>query len=449
MKKYLTSAAAIAIAVGCASMARAADDVTVNGITFYGVIDVGASYQTHGAPPAPTGSVGVPYLIQSYGNKSTWAAEQSGMAQSRIGIKGAEDMGNGWTGLFKLETGINPTSGNITDGLKTIAQNNGVALASRSTVADSSQAGQAFTRAAYVGVSNDKWGTLTAGRQNTLQQDAIAVYDPLYTSYAFSLIGFSGTVAGSGSTEDARWDNSFKYLGAYGPARLALMYQPGGSITRNDTGFGADVGFDYAGLSADAVYTHKKDEVSAGVLSTAQVASAALLGLNSQNSFSATVSDNDSYSIMARYNWKPFSFYVGYDYIKYMNPKSPLAVGFIDIGGYTAAAVNDTAYTNNKILQYVWVGARFNVTDKLEVDGAWYHIDQNSYATGANAGCNSTKASSCSGEENVASLLADYHFTKRFDVYGGVMYSQVINGMANGFLHNQNIAPTAGMRYSF
>jgi hypothetical protein len=38
---------------------------------------------------------------------------------------------------------------------------------------------------------------------------------------------------------------------------------------------------------------------------------------------------------------------------------------------------------------------------------------------------------------------------KRLDVYGGVMYSQVNGGLASGYLHANNIAPTIGLRLQF
>jgi predicted porin len=467
LKKYLSSVAAIAIAAGCAGAALADDTATINGITFYGVVDVGTTYETHGARPEGTGSVGTEYLVQSYGNKAMFTASQSGLSQSRWGIKGAESLGDGWTGIFKVEGGINPLGGQITDGIRSVVNNNGVPLAQRSTVADSSQAGELFGRAAYAGVTHDKFGTLTFGRQTTLENDAVGTYDPMGASYAFALIGFSGATAGAGNTQDARWDNSVKYLGAYGPARLGLMYQFGGTLGRNDTGLGVDVGFDYAGLSFDGVYTHKKDEVAAGVLSTAQMADASLLGFNPQNTFAATVDDSTAYGLNAKYTWEKLKFYAGFEYIKFADPSSPLPEGFLDIGNYigffgtpTTLALGNTAayaaqngptsvFANNKITHTYWTGVKYAATPKLELTAAYYRLEQNSYASGANTGCTDTRAGNCSGQENVFSAVADYHFTKKFDVYAGAMFSQVINGLASGFLHNNNLDPTVGMRYSW
>ena len=454
MKKYLSSVAAIAIAAGCAGAALADDTVTMNGITFYGIVDAGVTYETHGTTPQGTGSVGTPYVVQAYGNKAGFTTSQSGLSQSRWGIKGAEDLGAGWTGIFKMEGGFNPLGGQITDGIRTIVNNNGVVNAQRSTGADSAQAGQLFGRAAYVGVSNDKFGTITIGRNTTLENDVVGTYDPMGGSYAFSLIGFSGTTAGAGTTEATRWDNSVKYLGAYGPARLGLMYQFGGTVTRNDTAYGADVGADFGPFSIDATYTHKKDEVAAGSLSAAQMLTVAALGYNPQNSFSATVSDNTAYGVAAKYTFDKFKFYAGYEYIKFQNPSSPLGAGFIDIGNYIGAIVNvqtgpTATFANNKILNIAWGGVKYAVTPKLDVTGAAYYYDQNSYATGANTGCNDTRAGNCQGDEYLFSAMADYHFTKKLDAYAGVMYSQVVNGLANGFIHNNQIDPTVGVRYSW
>ena len=43
----------------------------------------------------------------------------------------------------------------------------------------------------------------------------------------------------------------------------------------------------------------------------------------------------------------------------------------------------------------------------------------------------------------------DYHFTKRFDVYGGVSYSVFSGGLASGFLNPSDLSPTVGARFVF
>ena len=69
------------------------------------------------------------------------------------------------------------------------------------------------------------FGTLTFGRQRALGTDAMLLYDPAGGSYAFSYIGYNGTMAGGGDTEDSRWDDALKYRLTYGPVHFGAMYK--------------------------------------------------------------------------------------------------------------------------------------------------------------------------------------------------------------------------------
>jgi predicted porin len=70
-------------------------------------------------------------------------------------------------------------------------------------------------------------------------------------------------------------------------------------------------------------------------------------------------------------------------------------------------------------------------------------------ASNAANGCADASAGTCAGELHDASLVADYHFTKRFDSYAGVNYSLVQNGLASGFLFTNVWAPMIGIRFNF
>ncbi len=122
-------------------------------------------------------------------------------------------------------------------------------------------------------MTNPFYGTLTIGRQQSLELDAIASYDPMALSYAFSLLGFSGGAgAGIGDTETARWDNSIKYVFTYGPFHAAGMYADGAddaSIQKN--AYGADAGVNYKGFSIDAVYEKENGAVGMASLGTSGV----------------------------------------------------------------------------------------------------------------------------------------------------------------------------------
>jgi predicted porin len=460
----LLAAGSAAQAQTATSTASSADEsLTWHGITLYGIIDVDFQYENHGAPFSNYFISGGSDIVQKNSNNAVQGITSNGMSQSRIGLQGKEPLNFfDWSGVFKVETYFNPASGQITDALKSVAQNNGRALNAQSTNIDSSIAGQPFEQA-FVGISSPTWGTFTFGRQNSTLADLIAKYDPQQTSYAFSLLGLSGTPAGGGDTQDRRLDGSIKYAGTFmNMIHVGAQYKTQSSsgasyaIAGNGEAFSGvevSVGADYAGASVDAFYTKMRDAVSINTLSAAQLLTLPALGLSPSTSVSGTISDNASYGVMALYAIPvvPVTAFGGYQHITYMRPSIPLAVGFDDIGGYTLGAVSNTTYNAaDKILQVYWAGARYSPTPQLTVALAYYGEKQNAFvASGANVNCSSTISGSCSGNLHVASVSADYHFTKRFDSYAGVMWSNVSHGLANGYINTSMIDPTIGLRFSF
>ena len=127
-------------------------------------------------------------------------------------MKVEEPLGGDWKAIARLDTGVDPLHGTLSDGCSSFLQNAGVAYNQQTSNADSGRCGQAFNGQLWGGISNKQYGTLTIGRTNSFQLDGIATYDPMALSYALSLLGYSGTNGGSGSTEAARWDNLPKYV---------------------------------------------------------------------------------------------------------------------------------------------------------------------------------------------------------------------------------------------
>src|SRR5262249_52813600 len=86
--------------------------VTYKGITLYGIVDVGLQYETHGAAFSDYYMASSADLIQKNGNHSATGVTSSNLSQSRIGLMGIEPLGVGdLTGIFRLETYFNPSSG--------------------------------------------------------------------------------------------------------------------------------------------------------------------------------------------------------------------------------------------------------------------------------------------------------------------------------------------------
>lgn len=422
--------------------------ITWHGITLFGTLDAGVAWQSHGAPFNGAYPQGLEYAISKNSNHAGFAVAPGGMGYSGIGLKGEQEIAPGFVGVFAVNTNFDPASGQLSNGPASLIQNNGVAAANQSSNGDSARAGQAFNDYAYLGVSSREWGTLTFGRQRTLTTDNRLVYDPIPGSLAFSLLGYTGSLS-SGDTENSRFDNSLKYRLEYGPARFGAIYKfggPGSGSPTNGATYQLSAGFDYAAFSFDAVYSHVSDAVTLAALA-APVAPAAI------NTLSGTVSDNSAVLLSAKYTWNQFKFYGGYEYIDYKDPKDQLAVGYFD-NGYTLSSVNNTAYQyHDKILQLFWTGVKYAYDDHLVLSGGYYHELQNSYGKiHCNTAYNTkliTNASTCSGTEDAIGTVAEYHFNKRLEVYGGMMFSNVANGMANGFLYRSSVDPTVGLRYAF
>jgi len=429
--------------------APASSAITWHGITLYGIVDIGLQYDTHAAPFSDYFMAGSSDIVQKNSRQAISGVTSNNLSQSRVGLNGNEPLNFGdWSGVFKLETFFNPSSGQLSDALKSLTQNNGRALNQQNTNLDSSVGGQIFQQS-FAGLSSPTYGTITFGRQNTVLADGIGKYDPNAASQAFSLIGLSGTAAGGGDTQDRRMDSSLKYGLKVQNFRLGAQYKFSDAANSGNSAVEVSLGGDYAGFSGDAYYVKVKSAIALGALSAAQVATLPTLGLSPSNSLTGTISDNTTFGLMGMYTFAPFKFFVGYENIKFENPETPLNVGF-DVAAYKLAVVNNAAYNHEKILQVYWAGVKYSVLPQLDLTLAYYGYHQSAYGTGANAGCKTNASGTCSGELVDFSLDAVYKLSKRFDAYAGFMYSGVQDGLANGYIYSKNnINPTIGVRFSF
>jgi predicted porin len=414
--------------------------LTWHGITFYGSVDVGAGYISHGAPLDATYGTGLPFTLQKFSNKPIFSDFNNGLSMSKIGLAIQEPITKDLSFVGKFETTFQPLSLRLTNGPASLIANNGKPLAGYVEAGDSSRAGMVASQA-YLGLSSKKLGTLTFGRQYSLIMQDMYAYDPMGRSKAFSPIGYSGLAAGGGDTEDAREGDSIKYAVGYGPAHLAVMHQfhSAGDIPGDETEFG--VGADLKnGLSFDATWSHITDAVDDASLTYAQ-------NLLYPGTLAATVSDNTTWTLMGKYTRGHFRIYGGYEHIEYSNPSNPVADNTMSLGGYTLSYVDNTAYTTPRSLQIAWTGLKWYVTPRLQLTGAYYIYWENSNA--ANGGCSNASSPSCSGSMQEVSLMGDYQLSRRWDVYAGIQSSWVMNGYASGYLQTSEFSPLAGIRFNF
>lgn len=110
------------LAAACLSMFPLAS-FAQSSVTLYGIISVGIGYTSN------------------QGGKSLVSLVNGPTYPARFGLKGREDLGGGYAAIFTLENGFSITNGSLAQG------------------------GKLFGRQSFVGLTNAKYGTLTAGRQ--------------------------------------------------------------------------------------------------------------------------------------------------------------------------------------------------------------------------------------------------------------------------------------------
>jgi predicted porin len=322
-------------------------------------------------------------------------------------------------------------------------------------------------------------------------------YDPAGGSYGFSYIGYNGTMAGGGDTDDSRWDDALKYRLTYGPVHFGAMYKfangSGGCFSgmqgwtaadctperAHNNAYGFDIGAEHGKFAFDIVGQHYNQAISvlnplqgpqsqapgAQLQSTTDSINTNYIdgGINPVNlidpngTLYGIVTDNDAIMGAAKYAWNPFKFFVGYEFIWQNNPHEPLGVGASDQGEYILSGVEDNNLDSEKKVQIWWTGAKYTYRTNTDVTVSFYQQRQNTFRVPATCGGSAGFRSSCAGTLDELSLYADHHFTKRFDGYVGAAYSVVTGGLAIAiphgpgvpFLHPTNVAPTIGVRFAF
>jgi hypothetical protein len=479
------------------------------GVTFYGTVDMGGTYQTHGTPFDPNFPTGASYLLGAGGGSANgrtagFGLGPNGMSQSNVGVKIIEPIApGGWSFISVNELAFDPYSGLLSNAPQAMQNGIGQTQTQAALPYDSSRWGW-LAATNVVGLSQPVFGTVTFGRQNDLNNDSLSSFDPFGAAYAFSLIGYSGKMAGGGGTEEARWTTAIKYRVNVGDFHFAVEGQPlsNGYATYNPNNgaVAGEVGWDIKNfgpgvLSLNAIGMYVKDAVNIGPAGWGANALGWGTGVGAAY-LKATLSDNTSFVAEAKYSFGswgssapvvskapppapsgiPLTLYAGYEWIQLANPSDPQSSfrddGFLftDPSGGTlhgavaspiGTSINNNAFNalcgsgtvggcTSEIFQYAWAGAKYGITRNLDLIAADYIEWQNTFALNAGAACTNAMAHSfCAGTMNVASVAIDWRFLPKWDWYTGVMYSIAAGGIANGDLYNNNVAVTSGVRFRF
>jgi len=151
------------------------------------------------------------------------------ITNSRWGLRGQEDLGNGLKALFNLESGFEPHTGSLSD-----------------------SGGRMFNRYAWVGLADDHLGTFMLGRNGAEAFNFFGNFDPLTVGgYAANSWPFFMTVG--------RRDNMASYAGQFGGLKIGVGY--GFKSTYNNNAFdyrGARASYETGALAFGATWQENR-----------------------------------------------------------------------------------------------------------------------------------------------------------------------------------------------
>ncbi len=430
--------AGFAILLAQAGVAHA--DIQVLGndkgsIDVYGIADAAVGEQTHSLSidsqfPGSVVPVGA-YKIATTPSSVT-GLFNGGISPSRFGVKGDMNIGNGMKAFFTFESGVNVTTGRLSNAAGCLADNSGPGGAT-TDCANSSINGQLFSRQAFVGLSDEQYGSLALGRNYAPFFDIASVYDPVQNAQLFSPLGFSGTYGGGGGvSEDTRVDGSLKYSNKIDSFNFGALYKFGGVASEYtaSSGFALNAGYEQGNIGIQAAYELFNDAVKGVTSSTA-------------NEVGVQIYDTKAFMIAAKYKITPAATAkIGYETYTLSAPSHGAGVlpAFTSFYGQNIApgGINYEANYAASTTHIVFAGGDYNFTKAFNLSAGVYDIKA------------LQSASQASGDSRYLSLLADYHITKSLDTYVGLMHS-IYSGDAypSSIYYTSNQITAAGLRFKF
>ena len=366
--------------------AFAAPAFAQNSVTLYGVIDAGINY------------------VNNDGGNHVWAASSGIVQGSRWGLKGSEDLGGGTKAIFQLENGFNVFNGKLGQGTRE------------------------FGRQAYVGLTNDQFGTLTLGRQ----------YDPVVdnaqaTTFNGQWGAFFSHPADIDNTDNGfRINNAVKYVSPrFGGVQGEFMYAFGGVAGQFGAQSTIGAGLNYSGgpLYIGAGYFFAKNPATqfndgnfgANQNPAAVSATSGIWGLVGQPSNMQSISGGAS-----------------------------LALGPAQIGGN----ISDVRFNNSN-------GVAGNTVrfDSFELWGNYSLTPATTLGGGYTFTVGKVDATGQKPKYGQLNLIADYRLSKRTDVYAMGVYQHAMSGgvtadiyapiIGNASTNSNQVLGRVGIRHKF
>ncbi|QBQ99885.1 porin [Paraburkholderia pallida] len=351
MKRIVLSSLSLAI-LAASGAAHAQSSVTL-----YGVIDESIQWVHNDAN-------------NGNGNKNLVGLYAGNISGDRFGLKGTEDLGGGLKAIFQLENGFDVNTGKL------------------------GQGGLMFGRQAFVGLTQEQYGTVTLGRQ----------YDPLVDMVqpltADNYFGSTFTTPGDVDNNDnsSRTNSGIKYVSpVLSGFQFEGMYAFGGVAGSTGSGqsWGAAATYAIGSFNVAAGYFRMDNSSNPAQRDNSWASNAtsgAMFDSQINNAYASAKSIGNA-SVAAQYVAGPFTFGVRYANVQYKPD------------GYSA----------------------FQSTERYNVAGGFFGYQVNPALLLGLGYIYTHGAGDTSASYNQVSLGADYNLSKRTDLYALAAY-QHANG---------------------
>ncbi|MBY4732340.1 porin [Cupriavidus pauculus] len=244
------------------------------------------------------------------------------------------------------------------------------------------QGGRLFGRQAFTGISS-QYGRVTLGRQNNILYDILINYDAMAVSPRYSIFTMDAMTAG-------RYDNTAKYVGKFGGFTVTGLY----SFARGTSLSGGAVAGEVPGdpksdraISGGVEYNVGKAGMT--VIYDMQQGTSGIAGQN-------TSQKDQRLAVAGSYSFASAKLFAGYRWFN--------------------GNIGATATVPSRRADLFWIGAGYQLTPALSLSAAGYLLNDRRG----------------NGDAWSASLLLDYAFSKRTDVYAQMAYIRNDDGARIG-----------------
>ncbi len=259
-------------------------------VTLYGVVDNAFAY------------------VSNQRGQSNVYMSQGNLQASKFGLLGAEDLGGGTKAIFRLESGFNSLTG---------------AQASANAM---------FNRQAYAGLSHERYGTLTLGRQYTPYFSMVGALGPTGV-----LTGATGAHPGDVDALDTtlRFNNAVTYASpVIAGLAFTVQYALGGvpGSIASGSNFSAALRYDYKPFAIAAGYVKLKDIATSPALGS--------FAINSPvNNGYASAQSAQLIAAAARYTYNDLMLGLNYSNVHYAPGSRSLFADEAVFNSYGAIAI--------------------------------------------------------------------------------------------------------------